>query len=140
MTFPPDFSTDGNISNSFHIFIERLKPFAIANYVDPKLFSWNYKLPNIEYSVLYQRRTSAYCMIKCLRCPSENTERTYSPGFPWLSRTKKSPCCFNSSWASILGIAPWYQSCSANGFSVVDITSKNLGKILKKNVTITVHF
>ena len=78
------------------------------------------------------KRTSTYCMIKCLLCPSENTERTYSPGFPWLSRTKKSPCCFSRSCASILGIAPWYQSCSARGFSSTGIVSQNLSKYWEK--------
>lgn len=69
--------------------------------------------------------TSANWMMKCLRCPSENTDSTYSPGLPWLSRTRKSPCCFSSSWASVLGMAPWYHSCSPSGFSLVGITSKN---------------
>lgn len=80
------------------------------------------------------KRTSTNCMIKCLLCPSEYTERTYSPGFPWLSRTKKSPCCFSRSCASILGIAPWYQSCSARGFSLVGIVSQNLSKYWGENI------
>lgn len=69
--------------------------------------------------------TSASWMIKCLLCSSENTDRTYSPGLPWLSRTRKSPCCRSSSCASVRGMAPWYHSCSVRGRSDVGITSKN---------------
>lgn len=72
-------------------------------------------------------------MMKCLHWASEKTESTYSPGLPWLSRTRKSPCCLSSSWASVRGIAPWYHSCSPNGFSLMAITSINLcvGKVIK---------
>lgn len=64
-------------------------------------------------------------MMKCRLWSSENTDRTYSPGLPWLSLTRKSPCCRSNSWASVRGIAPWYHSCSARGRSDVGMTSKN---------------
>lgn len=63
--------------------------------------------------------------MKCRLCSSENTDRTYSPGLPWLSLTRKSPCCRSNSWASVRGMAPWYHSCSASGRSDVGMTSKN---------------
>lgn len=72
-----------------------------------------------------QQLTSAYWIMKCRLWSSENTDRTYSPGLPWLSLTRKSPCCRSNSWASVRGIAPWYHSCSARGRSDVGMTSKN---------------
>lgn len=84
---------------------------------------------NIFYTNCLPVLTSANWMMKCLRWASEKTESTYSPGLPWLSRTRKSPSCLSSSWASVRGIAPWYHSCSPNGFSLMGITSMNSGGI-----------